>query len=189
MIKFSKVIFPESKLKVGSSTPVLTTGYGTWYYLCDRNPTSSEPDCYLDMPDFVYFWFNQTDGSYWRCNSNVTNDMKWQNDKNGIKRDGIVAISPAFNTAYQPSTTNDCLVTAIVSTASSLTGASDVIAQVDAGLGGGYLSWGECSASGVAVTIKHSLTFPVPVKGFFKLVTTNGLGATSSIIQIKTLIL
>lgn len=189
ILKFPKLAFPESKLKVGYSTPVLTTGYGTWYYLCDRNPTSSEPDCYLDMPDFVYFWFNQTDGSYWRCNSNVTDAMKWQNDHNGIQRDFVETVSPAFNTVYQPSTTNDCLVSASLSLTSALLGASDVVAQVDAGLSNGYITRAEAGISGAVITLKNTLTFPVPKGANFKLVATNGTGASSSIIRIETLIL
>lgn len=57
------------------SVPTLITGYGAFYYLCDRDPTSSEPDCYTDISDFLYCWQNQTSGELWWCQDNSEDAM------------------------------------------------------------------------------------------------------------------
>lgn len=92
--------------KLGYSIPTLITGYGAFYYLCDRAPTPSEPDCYSDISDFYYQWIDQNNLQVWSCLNNTLDAMVWQNIQAGTIR-GLQSVSLAFSTSRQPSLTND----------------------------------------------------------------------------------
>jgi hypothetical protein len=108
--------------KAGYEDPTLIVGYGAYYYCCDRAPTSSEPDCYTDIPDFLEIWWDQANGKFYLCSDNTEDAMVWNwittnlNLADQVNSLGIPVptarsrsnrSSPAFGTSYQPSLTND----------------------------------------------------------------------------------
>src|SRR5690348_11898641 len=87
--------------------------------------------------------------------------------------------SPAFNTSYTPSATNDTQVIAVISLTSTLLLAAQVNIQVDSG--SGFLTISEESLSGIAATSIRTVTITVPAGSSYKLVNTTG---TVSIVSI-----
>lgn len=181
------------------SDPTFVTGYGQYYYLCDRDPTSSEPDCYLDISDFKYMWLNTTTGDFWWCSDNTTNAMVWQKLATSSNIDSVLSlsgwnlnsprsytsrISPAFNTAYTPSSSNDCFVMVIVNVISTLVTPGTVLFEMDDT--GSFLTRGEASVSGVASSEFKTISAMVPASKSYKLINSSG---TASIISINELLM
>ena len=164
---------------LGYSTPTLITDYGAFYYLCDRPPTASEPDCYTDISDFYYQWIDQTNEQVWNCLSNAADNMVWQNTQAGTVRDYSFISSPAFSTVYTPNLINDVFVSAIVSLTSTLL----IPSQVSAVVNGNTIAVE--SLSGLGATDKRTFKFLVPIGQTFELTNDSG---TASIISVATLI-
>lgn len=169
------------------SDPTFVTGFGQYYYICDRDPTASEPFCYLNLSNFKYMWFNTVSGNYFWCIDNTTNAMVWQkvvtsanlasmigmsNWKINTSRSYSLRSSPAFNTDYTPSATNDTLVVAIVNCTSTLVTPGTVLFQVNTG--SGYVTIGEASVSGVVSSIFQTISAIVPVNSPYKLLNSSG---------------
>lgn len=160
------------KLKnLGYTTPTLITGYGMFYYACDRDPTDTESDIYTGYPDFLITWWNQTSGQIWWCNNNTTTPLQWQSTRIGMSRDYVMRVSPAFSTSYQPNIMLDTLVTAIVSLTSALLTSSEVNAQIDAG--NGFLTRETAGLSGLVGTSIATLSFLVPAGASYQLIDVN----------------
>lgn len=174
--------------------PVLTTGYGAFYYLCDRDPTSTELDVldpansgigvYVNIPDFKYAWFNTTSNEIFWCTDNTFNAMIWKKAANNINFDSLLPSSladsqintsrsysprstPAFNTDYAPSTTNDVFVLATVNIALAILQSSTVTAQVDTG--SGFVTIASAARGSVVINDTFTLSFIVPKGATYKL--------------------
>lgn len=185
--------------------PVLTTGYGAFYYLCDRDPTSTELDVldpansgigvYVNIPDFKYAWFNTTSNEIFWCTDNTFNAMIW----NKITTDNNISAmlnslgfsaptsqsytnvsSPAFSSSRTPHNTKNTFVIANISQTSVLLGNATVNAIVDS------VQVASSSIGGVAATQNNSLSFMVAPTDSYELTqSVSGLGSSNSIISIK----
>lgn len=87
--------------------------------------------------------------------------------------------SPAFDTSYTPSITNDTNVNVSVSLTSTILLDGTVGIEVDTG--SGFTTISQISLSGLAATMIQSASFLVPAGASYKLVQASG---TSSIISI-----
>ena len=172
------------------SDPVLQ-GYPFYYFTCDRDPTASEPLVFNDYSDFGFFWWNTISNDFFRCVDDTEDALVWNktvtdvNILNVIKSQGwnintsrsySLRSSPAFNTPYTPSLTNDTLVVAVVSLASTILTAGTVLFQVD------NVTISEASISGLAATEGSSMTCLVPANSSYQLVNSSG---TSSIVSLN----
>jgi hypothetical protein len=168
-----------------------------FYYLCDRDPTNNEPDCYGGYDGLIYFWWNTTTLDLFICTNNMDNTNlsweKWTTSNNiltilaqtwglNTSRGYVQRSSPAFSTSYTPSTTNDTQVIATVSLTSTLLATAQVNVQVNTG--SGFVTIAENSLSGVAATTIRSVTFTVPANASYQLVSVSG---TASITQVMEL--
>jgi hypothetical protein len=197
----AKTEFMPSALKAGYSTPTLISGFGALYYLCDRPPTSIEPDCYTDLSDFSYWWVDQIgDQLYW-CVDNTSNAMIWLTIANqtnilsmldgqgwevNTSRAYVPTASPAFSTVYTPSATNDTTVVAVVLIDNSSLTSPNISAQVNSGGGYTTIAAAAMSGAGIAGTSTQTLTFTVPAGASYQLIDTNA-GPTDAIISINQL--
>lgn len=105
-----------------------------------------------------------------------------QDTQVGISRSYSDLNSPAFNTAYQPSTVRDSFIAARFSLTSTLLTAADITAEVDSG--SGYAAVGECSLSGLAASSKCVISIIVPKSSSYRFIQVSGTGA---IISVKRL--
>lgn len=170
----------EQLEKAGYSTPTLIGGFGSLYYCCDRDPAGEEPDCYQDLPDFLYAWFNQTDHRVWWCRDNANGSMKWQTSYNGISRASNAVSSPALDTVYTNSLLVDVKLRVAVGLVSTLLGA----ARVDVKIAG--ITEQVFSVGGLAATIIQSTEVTVPAGATFQVAGISG--ASNSLILLKTLL-
>lgn len=193
-----KHVFKKSQRLVNGeiveySVPTLITGYGAFYYLCDRPPTSSEPDCYTDIPDFKYMWMDETSTQWWMCLDNTEDAMVFGQVANQTNLPDMLAAlgwsantarsysavsSPDFATTYSPSETNDTEVVASFTHTSTLLGAALVNARVD----GAVIA--PSGISGIAATLKNTVTFTVPAGSSYDFVDVSG---SNSFVAVKEL--
>lgn len=178
--------------------PVLVSDFPYIYFTCNRDPTSNEP--VLDATGLsgsggYFFWWNQTTNNFFMCINAVTSDYLWQQittsanilsniDSAGwnvnTARSYSLMSSPAFNTSYKPSTTNDTMVSAVVSCTSTLITPGTVLFEVNAG--SGFSTIGEFSTSGIAASLFGTITCLVPANSSYQLVNSSG---TASIISLN----
>lgn len=172
--------------------------YPYLYFTNDRDPTSTEP-VYIGYPDFIYFWYNTTSKGFFACTDNAANgSLVWEKIvtsgnissiimSNGWKintsRSYSLRSSPAFNTSYLPSATNDTMVSAIVSLTSTLLTAGTVQFQIDTG--SGFTTIGQSSISGIAANNTETITCLVPLNSHYKLINSSGSASITSINEIQ----
>lgn len=197
--------------KVDMTTPTTDPqdgGFDTFLnYVATRDPTVDEPLLPYHGYNFLPFWWQTvnsmddwatyTTSDFWLCVDNADEAMVWWRivfDSNLLQilnekgwqlntaRSYSNVSTPAFNTVYSPSSTNDTHVTAIVQLASTLLGSSTIQAQIDSG--SGYVTRAEAGVSGVAATNIQTLSFICPANASYKLIASGG---TTSIISINQL--
>lgn len=181
------------------SDPVLVMTYGQTYiyYTCDRDPTNNEPLVYQGYGDMLIFWWNQTANTVWQClnntvpmvwnkivdNANILNVLSAAGWKINTNRNYVQRSSPAFNTSYTPSTTNDTDVIAVVTLTSTLVTTAEVEIQVNSGAGFGIIAIE--SLSGLAATTIRSFPFAVPTNGSYKLISVSGTTSISQVMELS----
>ncbi|HXK00694.1 MAG TPA: hypothetical protein VNF93_02270 [Buchnera sp. (in: enterobacteria)] len=193
--------------------PTLLTGYGSFYYLCDRDPTSTELDVldptnlgvgvYVNIPDFKYSWFNTITGDLWWCIDNTFNSMIWKKEINDINFNNFIPInlknsqlntsrsysivnSPSFSTVYTPSLTNDTHIIATIGLTSVIAGSASATLQIDSG--SGYNTIATISLSGIAATIDNTLNSIIPLGSSYKILSSiSGLGSSVSFVSLQQL--
>lgn len=184
-------------------------GFDTFLnYVCTIDPTDSEPDLpYLGYPWLPLWWqtATSTDGfetfttqNYWLCVDNTADAMVWwrmvfdanilsvinsQGWKINTNRNYTPQSSPAFNTAYSPSSTNDFTIVASISLSSTLLTTATVEIQVNTG--SGFSTIAQASLSGIDATFTQVVNFSVPAGASYKLVQSSG--TSSSIVSIEQL--
>lgn len=142
MLENLQKLILENGESVEYSIPVLITGYGAFYYLCDRDPTSSEPACYTDIPDFLYYWQNQTSGEVWWCQDNTSDAMVFAKTITNLnlpeylpsKAGAYLFPTRVLNTVYTPSMVSDTQINVSVDQG-NLLAASIIDCQVNDGSG------------------------------------------------------
>jgi len=188
--------------------PVLMTGYGAFYYLCDRDPTSTELDVldpvnagvgvYVNIPDFKYYWFNTVSNEIFWCTDNSLNAMIWHRVANDLNIDSILSNSsweinssrsysprstPAFDTNYTPSLTNDIFVLATVNIVLSVLQSSTITVEVDTG--SGFVAISTAAPGGIAINDTRTLSFIVPKGATYKIVSAGtGTNTLNSIMEL-----
>ena len=179
------------------SDPYLVMDYGQTYiyYTCDRDPTSNEPLVMQGYSNMLMFWWNQTTNSVWQCVVNTV-PMVWNEIADSANILGILGASwgintsrsyvqrssPAFDTPYMPSATNDTNVIATVSLTSTLLTAAEVDVQINTG--SGFVTLIQESMSGISASSTCPLAFTVPAGASYRLTSISG---TTSIVQIMEL--
>jgi hypothetical protein len=189
--------------------PVLMTGYGAFYYLCDRDPTSTELDVldpanagvgvYVNIPDFKYYWFNTISNEIFWCTDNSFNAMIWHKMADNLNIDSILSSSswklnssrsyverstPAFNTNYTPSVTNDTFVLATVNIVLSILQSSTITAEIDTG--SGFVTVATAANDAVAINNTSTLSFIVPAGATYKIVSAGtGTNTLNSIMELS----
>ncbi len=166
--------------KAGYSVPTLIGGFGSLYYCCDRDPEGEEPDCYQNLPDFLYAWLNQTDHRVWWCRDNANESMKWQTHYNGIARSSSAVPSPALDTIY----TNDLLVDIKLRVAVSLVSTLLTTAVIEVKIDG--VTEQVFSISGLAATVIQSTEITVPAGSTFQIADVSG--ASNSLVLLRQLL-
>jgi hypothetical protein len=180
-----RLIDRQHLIDAGYTIPTLITGYGAFYYACDRDPTGTEPDIYTGYPDFLYSWWNQTSGQIWWCQNNTVSPLQWNSTQIGMQRNYSIRTSPAFNTSYTPNTMLDTLVVATVSLGVTLLLPSQINAEVDTG--SGFVTVGYVALSGLTVSgDTRTMTFLVPANAAYKIVNVSG-GGNNSLISLLEL--
>lgn len=182
------------------SDPVLVGEYGNAfiYYTCDRDPTSSEPLIYNGYSDLLLLWWNQTTNSLFWLVNDTANSLIWEEQVFTSSLPSILSSlgwsintnrsyssrgSPAFNTSYTPSSTNDTMVSAIVNCVSTLVTPGTVLFQVNTG--SGFITIGEFSISGVAASNFGTITCLVPADSQYKLLNSSGTATIISLNEIS----
>jgi len=189
--------------------PYLETGFNSFYYLCDRDPTATELDVldpankgvgvYVNIPNFIYAWYNQVSNEIFWCTDNTFERMVWNHlitDRNlsaqlnelsrniNITRNYSDQVSPDFDTVYTPNIDADTEVLAIVALSSTLLATVAVNAQVNTS--GDFITRATEGIAGGVVEVEadtRTLKFRVPAGGSYKLTKTG----TASIIAISYL--
>ncbi len=182
------------------SDPVVNIyGSAFIYYTCDRDPTSDEPLVYNNYSDLLLFWWNTVTNNFFWCVDTTAENMIWINQINSnnllsalvsiglninTPRSYTTRSTPAFDTSYTPSTTNDTFVVSNVSQTSVLLGS----AAVNVVIGGVTIA--NASLSGVAATQTNSLLFICPANSSYQLTqSVTGVGSSNSILSIRELLL
>lgn len=91
--------------------------------------------------------------------------------------------SPAFNTSYAPSSTNDTQVQVSISLTSTVLTAATVDIEVDSG--SGFVTIAQLSLSGLAATATQLASFLVPAGASYKLVQSSGTSLITSIYEVN----
>lgn len=192
------------------SDPVLVSMYGNAfiYYTCDRDPTSSEPLVYNGYSDLLLLWWNTEDSTLFFCLDDTLGSMDWQQVITNETAADIILTpdnlsllkfalgyqidtnrsyfnrsSPAFNTSYAPSSTNDTFVLATVNIVLSLLQSSTVTAQVNTGAG--FVTVATAAPGGVAINDTRTLSFIVPANASYKIVSAGtGTNTLNGIVEL-----
>lgn len=179
------------------SDPTLSP-YPFYYYTCDRDPTASEPLIFNNYPGFMFFWWNTTSNDIFINIVSTTDSMVWEKYATSSNIESVLLnagwnlntsrsyslrSSPAFNTSYSPSSTNDCYVICVVSVTSTLLTPGTVLFQSNDS--GSFLTIGEASVSGVAASSSQTISCIIPANKSYKLLNSSG---TASIISINELL-
>lgn len=185
--------------------PVFTSssfGNSFIYYTCDRDPTGSEPLVYNNIPGLTIFWWNTVSNNWFRCINNTADSMVWvkiadSGNFSDMLSDAGVSVpvsrirtlrnSPAFNTAYRPSTTRDVEVNFTLNVTSILSFSSTVNIQISLD----NSNWTTISSIvrnlSLAVNLNDLITFTVPVGSYYRIV--QAAGSVASIVSIYELLL
>ncbi len=191
--------------------PVLITGYGQFYYMCDRDPTATELDVldpvnagvgvYVNIPDFKYMWVNTTSKEVWWCTDNTFNAMVWHKLISSINlpsalsalgispavsRSRTQRTSPAFSSSYRPSTTNDIEVNLTLNFTALVSLNSQVNIQVSIDNSNWVTIYSVVRVLALATNFNDAFTFTVPVGSYYRIVQQTGTAA--SIVSIYELI-
>lgn len=178
--------------------PVISP-YPFIYFTCDRDPTATEP-VYIGYSGLIYFWWNTVSTNLFCCtNSNTQGSLVWQQIampqnilsmingagwKINTARNFSQRSSPAFNTSYMPSSTNDTTVIVSVNLTSTLLVPATVNLQVDTGSGFFTIIPFNLPSS-IALTLPFSGTIPVPPGSSYKLNQTSGGGSIVNIYELS----
>ena len=147
------------------SIPIL---YGSpWWWESDSDPTENVPTDKLGYISYGNTWRNTTTNALFLCinggdnqnnglewlymytlNTNVLDELIAAGWKINTSRSYSLRSSPAFNTSYKPSSTNDTMVSVVVILTSTIITAGTVNFQIDTG--SGFTTVGESSISGLA---------------------------------------
>lgn len=180
------------------SSPIYQ-GLSSGYFSCDRDPTSSEPEVNaIPFPStWLTLWWNQTSENLFYCNDPTQSTLVWHEIVNPSNISSIISSngwnlnkarsysqisSPAFNTSYTPSATNDFMVNCIVNVTSTLVTPGTVLFQINDG--SGYVTRGEASVSGIAASIFQTITCLVPANSSYQLLNSSG---TATIVSLNEL--
>jgi plastocyanin len=193
----------EQFVKAGYDVPTLITGYGSFYYCCDRAPTASEPDCYTDIVDFLEMWWDQTHGNFYLCSDNTTDAMVWNQLTTNLNiTDQLAALgitipasknrsnraSPAFGGSYQPSITNAVEVNAAINLNALLAFSS----EIDFAVSADNFTWDTVAILKKALSLganeTYTMTFTVPTGYYYKANLVSGTTSNTSIVFFKELL-
>jgi hypothetical protein len=196
------------KAPVTPTTDPQDGGFDTFLnYVCTRNPTASEPALPYSNYPWLPFWWQTANSSdswttyttsdFWLCVNNTMDSMVWWRmvfDANilsvlngqgwGINtsRSYSQRVSPAFNTAYTPSATNDTTVIITLGLVDTLLTPCSVNMQVNTGAG--YVTIATAGLSGVAATETTPVTIVVPAGASYKIISVSGSPTINSIFEL-----
>lgn len=183
------------------SDPIIAPYGGAFiYYTCDRNPTSSEPLVYNNIPDLLLFWWNTvTDSLFW-CTDNTSNAMVWQQDITltnlpailtslgfypSVARTRTQRSTPEFSTSYRPSTTSDIEVNITLNFTALVSLNSQVNIQTSPDNSVWTTLFPVVRVLALATNFNDAFTFTVPIGSYYRIV--QQTGTASSIVSIYEL--
>jgi len=169
------------------------------YFLCDRDPTASEPIVSsIPFPsDWLIGWWNQTNSTYWMCFDLTADALVWHEMADSSNFSSMLnaigwkintsrsysSVSLTFNTNRAPSSAHDVFVNATINIQITALQSSTVEAQVDTG--SGFVTVASASNMTIAANYTTTLSFIVPVGAIYKLIE-SGTG-TNSIASVNEL--
>lgn len=178
------------------ANPVLMYNAAYVYFICDRDPTTTEPivSGYNLPSTWLFYWWNTTTNDVFVCQNGSATPLVWWKQATSLnftsmlsasgwnlnKPRSYASVTLAFNTSRTPNATNDVFVTANVSMGITLIQTSTISAQVDSG--SGFVSVATVSlAAAAAVTRGDRLAFMVPANSSYKIIAsgtgTNTMGS------------
>jgi hypothetical protein len=181
------------------SDPQIVDTYGNVliYYVCDRDPTPSEPLVYNNYEYLLLFWWNtSTNSMFWSANT-TADSMIWIEEASNANILSILdtlgweintnrdysSQTLAVNTGRTPSATNDTNVTITFSHTSTLLTAATV--TVDVNTSGSWVTIAQSGLSGLAATSTAVVTVLVPKNAQYRWTSSSGTNSVTSIYEIS----
>lgn len=167
------------------AAPIL---YGSpWWWELNSDPTTNV-DTDNGYIGYANLWRNTDTNNVFICTDAgdfQNNGLEWMYVFNiqSLPSTYSLRSSPAFNTSYLPSLTNNTMVSAVVSLSSTILLEGTVQFQIDTG--SGFNTIGQSSISGIVATNIQTINCLVPAGANYKLVNSSGTASIISLNEIQ----